>query len=76
MPGPTFEELALKAVRTARDSCERLGAIGFRYISVADWLEIQIPRLRTGWRGLARAAIHELTRPGRPNSDGDGPEAE
>jgi hypothetical protein len=74
--GPTADVLAIKVLRAARSSAERMGSLGFRYVAVADWLEAQVPRLRSSWRDLARAAIHELTRPQRGGGGAQGTDAD
>ena len=66
--GDDLEEAVLRLVRGARRTCQQLGHVGYRFVGMADWLEVAIPRVNRILTDAARAAVNELTRP--PPSDG------
>ena len=64
--GDDLEAAALRLVRGARRTCEQLGHVGYRFVDVADWLELTIPRVNRILTDAARAAVKELTQPAPP----------
>lgn len=55
-----IEHAALDVIRRAKRSCEQLGSTGLRLVAVADWLEVQVPRLRAAYQKAVQAALDEL----------------
>ena len=58
----SIEEKALDLVRGAGRYGGYLSALGFEVTGLADWLEIQIPRVRRGLDAAATAIVAELKR--------------
>jgi len=68
-----IEAAALGFIRSARRTCEQLGDMGLCLVHLADWLEIQIPRVRSAYQKAMKAAEDELRRPdsgGRSDQEG------
>lgn len=55
-----LEDTAIALIRRARRSCEQLGEMGFKFVGLADWLELQVPRVSSACRDVVRSALHEL----------------
>jgi hypothetical protein len=55
-----LENAALGVIRSARRTCEQLGSTGLRLVAVADWLEVQVPRIRAAYQKAVKAAVDEL----------------
>lgn len=59
---PGLESAVLGIVRQAREHGAWLSQLGYEVSGLADWIECQVPKLGNALRGMARTAIHELTR--------------
>jgi hypothetical protein len=64
-----IEKAALELIRGAGKYGVYLSQLGFEVAGVADWLELQIPRVRSAVTAVARAAAAEITRPPSAPSD-------
>jgi hypothetical protein len=61
-----LEASALGLIRRIRRPFEQIGTVGYRFVALADWLEVQIPRVGATCRQLVRAAMEDLERTQRP----------
>jgi hypothetical protein len=57
VPLGDVESVAIEMIRRARRTCEQIGGLGYRFMGVADWLELQVPRVRTSCRSLMGAFV-------------------
>ena len=64
-----IERAAVGLVRSAGRYGVHLTHIGFEVAGMADWLELQIPRVRRAICAVADAAATELGHPARRESD-------
>jgi hypothetical protein len=62
-----LEETAIGLIRRARRSCESLGEMGFKFVGLADWLELQVPRVSAACRDAVRTAVRDLAGPSPPD---------
>jgi hypothetical protein len=66
-----IEKAAVDLIRGAGRYGVYLSQLGFEVAGVADWLEIQLPRVRGAVTAVARAAAAELHRPPTASSDSE-----